>query len=357
MARKAPRKKAAPRRTAPAKKSAAKRPTAARKSGPLTLKFGCGSYDRLEALWTGDVKPKGIALSVTRIDYPRRLFDLMDRGKFDVAEYGMTGLVENAAVGDDRFAALPVFPSKMFRHGYIYVNRRAGIRDPHDLAGRRIGVPSISQTAAIWQRGQLAHDYGVDLSGVTWVTGAIDRPGPLLAGLTAPKLHVPTKIEVNTSKYKSLDDLLVAGEIDAILGANRAPSIGKNPDIVRLFPDYAAEERAYYKRTGIQPIMHGVVVKRRIYDKNPAIARNLYDAFEAAKRKALEHLRPWGAQPIMLPWMEAELDEVDALFGGDPCAYGLGANRKIIDTLIDYMAEQGFIQTKPRVDDMFVPVA
>jgi 4,5-dihydroxyphthalate decarboxylase len=355
MARKAQRKKATPKRTA-AKKAAPRRKAAARKSGPLALKFGCGTYDRLEALWTGDVKPKGIALSVTRIDYPRKLFDLMDKGQFDLAEYGMTGLVENASVGDDRFVALPVFPSKMFRHGYIYVNRRAGIREPKDLAGRRIGVPSISQTAAIWQRGQLAHDYGVDLSGVTWVTGAIDRPGPLLAGLTAPALHVPTRIEVNNSKTKSLDDLLAAGEIDAILGANRAPSLGKNPDVVRLFPDYAAEERAYYKRTGIQPIMHGVVVKRRVYDRNPAIAQHLYDAFEASKQKALEHLRPWGAQPIMLPWMEAELDEVDALFGGDPCSYGLEPNRKIVATLIDYMLEQGFIKTKPRVDDMFVPV-
>jgi len=354
MAKKA--RKTAPKRKVAAKTTKAKRKPAPRKAAALRLKFGCGSYDRLEALWTGAVKPKGIDLAVTRIDAPRHLFDLMDQGKFDVAEYGMTGLVVNAATGDDHFVAIPVFPSKMFRHGYIYVNRRKGVREPKDLAGRRIGVPNITQTAAIWQRGQLAHDYGADLSGVTWVTGAIDRPGPLGAGIFTPALHVTTKME-KAPPNKSLDDLLVAGEIDAILGANRAPSLGKNPDIVRLFPDYAREEREYYKRTGVQPIMHGVVVKRRLYEKNPGIAASLYRAFVEAKEKALAHLRPWGAQPIMLPWMEAELDEIDELFGGDPCSYGVEPNRKAISTLIDYMYEQGFIAKKPRVDDMFVPVA
>jgi 4,5-dihydroxyphthalate decarboxylase len=346
MARKA-------RKAAPKRKPAKKRAAAKRKSGPLKLRFGCGTYDRLEALWTGEVKVKGVDLAVTRIDAPRHLFDLVDQGKFDAGEYGMTGLVVNAAEGDDRFVCIPVFPSKMFRHGYIYLNRRSGIREPKDLAGRRIGVPNITQTAAIWQRGQLAHDYGVDLSEVTWVTGAIDRPGPLGGGVFTPELHVATKIEVNRAQ-KSLDDLLVAGEIDAIMGANRAPSLGKNPDIVRLFPDYAREEREYYRRTGIQPIMHGVVLKRRMAERNPGLAQSLYRACEEAKEKALAHLRPWGAQPIMLPWMEAELDEVDELFGGDPCAYGVEKNRKIISTLIDYMQEQGFIKTKPRVDDMFV---
>jgi 4,5-dihydroxyphthalate decarboxylase len=348
MARK-PRKKAAPKRKAPMK---TKRRAAPRKAGPLKLKFGCGTYDRLEALWTGDVKVRGVELAVTRLDFPRRLFDLLDQGKLDAGEYGMTGLVENASTGDDRFVCIPAFPSKMFRHGYIYVNRRAGIRDPKDLAGRRIGVPSITQTAAIWQRGFLAHDYGADLSNVTWVVGQIDRPGPLAP---VPKLHVPTRIEPAPAG-KCLDDLLVAGEIDAIIGANRAPSLGKNPDIVRLFPDYAAEERAYYKRTGIQPIMHGVVIKRRVAERNPGLPAALYRACEEAKAKALAHLRPWGAQPLMLPWMEAELDEIDALFGGDPCAYGVEPNRKALSTLIDYMAEQGFISTKPRVDDMFVAV-
>ncbi len=151
--------------------------------------------------------------------------------------------------------------------------------------------------------------------------------------------------------------MLASGEVDAAISA-RTPKvfIDGHPDIVRLFPDYAAEERAYYKRTGIHPIMHGVVIKRRLVERNPGLPAALYRACEQAKAQALAHLRPWGAQPLMLPWMEAELDEIDALFGGDPCAYGLAPNRKTIATLIDYMHEQGFIATKPRVDDMFVAV-
>ena len=190
---------------------------------------------------------------------------------------------------------------------------------------------------------------------MTWVTGAIDRPGPLGAHVDQPKLHVPTKIET-APPDKSLDDLLVEGRIDAIIGANRAPSLGKNPDIVRLFPDYGAEERAYYKRTGVQPIMHCVVVQRRLYQKNPWVAKSLYDACETAKRKALEAMQPWGAHKVMLPWVEESMDELDEIFGGDPYAYGIEANRRTLETLVQYMYEQGFIARKPAVEDMFVPV-
>lgn len=334
---------------------AVKGATARSKPSKLKLTFGCGSYDRMEALWTGEVAPAGIELAVTRLDFPRRLFDMVEKGKVDAGEYGMTQLVINAALGETPFAAIPAFPSKMFRHGYIYVNRRSGIREPKDLAGRRIGSPTLTQTAAIWQRGILTHDYGADLSGVTWVTGAIDHPGPLVAGIGTPSLRVATKAE-RAPSGKSLDDLLVEGRIDAIIGANRAPSLGKNPDIVRLFTEYAAEERAYFNRTGIQPIMHAVVVKRSIYEKNSWVAASLYRACEAAKNRAIDAMRPWGAQKVMLPWVEEAMDEVDEMFGGDPCAYGLDANRKTLETLVGYMYEQGFIDEKPRVDDMFVPV-
>jgi 4,5-dihydroxyphthalate decarboxylase len=321
----------------------------------LALRFGCGSYDRMEALWTGEAAPEGIALEVSKVDVPRQLFDQVDQGKFDAGEYGMTGIVENAAKGDKRFAAIPAFPSKMFRHGYIYVNRRSGIREPKDLAGRRIGVPSISQTAAIWIRGHLEHDYGADLSRVLWITGAADRPGPLTATIIPPKLHVPTRIEP-APPGKSLDDLLVAGEIDALLGANRAPSLGRNPDIVRLFPDYRRVERDYYRRTGIHPMMHAVVVRRDIYDANPWVAASLFRACEAAKRIALDKLRPFGASRSLLPWAEQEMDEVDELFGGDPYSYGIEPNRAALAALIDYMAEQGFIARKPAVEELFVDV-
>src|SRR5688572_23950181 len=128
----------------------------------VKLTLGTGPYDRMEALWTGEVKPKGIELSVERVEQPHELFDMvLDEGKFDVAEFGVSSTIVHAVTGDRSFAHLPVFPSKMFRHSYVFVNRRAGITGPKDLAGRRIGVPTYGQVAVMWIRGHLMHDYGV----------------------------------------------------------------------------------------------------------------------------------------------------------------------------------------------------
>jgi 4,5-dihydroxyphthalate decarboxylase len=322
----------------------------------LKLSFGCGPYDRMEALWTGEVRPKGIDLQFERVEHPHALFDMvLDQGRFDVAEFGVSTTIAHAASGNDSFVHLPVFPSKMFRHSYIFVNRNAGIRSPKDLAGRRIGVPIYGQVAVVWCRGHLMHDYGVDMSDVTWVEGSIDRPGPHGSGLRPQKLHKTVRIE-KARPDRSLEALLLEGGIDALMGAARPPSYGKHPDMVRLFPDYRAEEQAFYKRTGIHPIMHDVVIRRAVYEKNPWIAESLYAACEEAKARADRRLRYGGAQRVMLPWLGADMEEIDALFGSNPWAYGVEPNRKTLATLIEYLAEQGLIEKTPRVDDLFVPV-
>jgi 4,5-dihydroxyphthalate decarboxylase len=320
----------------------------------VKLTLGVGPYDRMEALWTGEVKPRGIDLTVERVEHPHALFDMvLDQGRFDIAEFGVSTTVIHAAAGDKSFVHLPVFPSKMFRHSYIFVNRKAGIRSPKDLAGRRIGVPTYGQVAVMWCRGHLVHDYGADLSEVTWVTGSIDKPGPHGSGLRAEQIHKPVRIE-KAPPDKSLETLLLAGEIDAIMGASRPPAFGKHPDMVRLFPDYRTEEKAFYQRTGIHPIMHDTVIRRAAYEANPWIARSLFDAFEEAKARADRKLRYGGAQRVMLPWLAADMEEIDALFGANAWSYGLEPNRKTLTTLIDYMHEQGVITTKPSVDELFV---
>jgi 4,5-dihydroxyphthalate decarboxylase len=322
----------------------------------VKLTLGTGPYDRIEALWTGEVKPRRIELTVERVEQPHELFDMvLDEGKFDVAEFGVSSTIVHAVTGDRSFVHLPVFPSKMFRHSYAFVNRKAGIREPKDLAGRRIGVPIYGQVAAMWIRGHLMHDYGVDMSAVTWVTGAIHRPGPHGSGLRPEKLYKPVRVE-KAPPDKSLEALLLEGGIDAIIGAARPPSFGKHPDMVRLFPDFRAEEKAFFKRTGIHPIMHDVVIRRAAYDANPWIAESLYAAFEEAKKRADRKLRYGGAQRVMLPWLAADMEEIDELFGDNPWSYGLEANRKTISTLIDYMFEQGVIEKKPTVDELFVTV-
>jgi len=363
MAKKAKpiKRKAAPKRSQ-AKRAQSKKKIAARRAAParatkeLKLSFGCGPYDRMGALWTGEVKPKGIALQFTRVEQPHALFDMvLDEGMFDAAEFGISTTIAHAESGNDEFVHLPVFPSKMFRHSYIFINRRGPIREPKDLAGRRIGCPTYPQVAAIWCRGHLMHEYGVDLSGVTWVQGSIDHAGGHGSGKRPAQLHKPVKIE-KAPPDKSLQQLLIDGAIDAIVGASRPSMFGKHPDLVRIFADSRKEEQEFYKRTGIHPIMHDVVIRRGVYDKNPWIAESLYQACEEAKAKADKKLRYGGAQRVMLPWLAADVEEIDALFGSNPWAYGVEPNRKTLATLIDYMQEQGVIATKPKVDDLFVKV-
>ncbi|HEX9464010.1 MAG TPA: ABC transporter substrate-binding protein, partial [Alphaproteobacteria bacterium] len=249
--------------------------------------------------------------------------------------------------------AIPVFPSRVFRHGYIFVNKRAGIRTPKDLEGKRVGVPLYTMTAAIWQRGHLMHEYGVDLSTVRWVQGAINARTSHGTPTVLPLLK-PVAIE--QAQGQSLSELLDAGEIAAMLGTNPPDCFGKNPDIVRLFPNFREVERDYYTRTRIFPIMHLVVIKQEVHEKHPAVAASLYRAFCAAKDMALEKMRFTGTLRYMLPFLPDDLDEIDRVFGGDPWPYGVEPNRPTLEALVQYLAEQNVIAKPPPIESLFLPV-
>lgn len=322
----------------------------------LKLTLACGPYDRTEALERGTVRPDGIDLDVVTIQSPRTLFDrFIHDGAFDVAEYGISSLIEDVAAGNDAFVGLPVFPSKAFRHGFIFINRNSGIETPGDLAGKTIGTPLWIQTAAIWIRGHLRHDYGVDLGSVRWVQGAVEHAGAHGDDPPLPSPLMPLDI-VKAPPDRSLNDMLAAGEIDALIGSRAPDSIRHDSAVGRLFADYRAVERAYFAKTGIHPIMHCVAIRRAVYEANPWIARSLYDAFCASKDWALEMMRFSGAQRYMLPWLFSDLDEIDALFAGDPWPYGIDANRPTLTALTGYMAEQGMIDREIPIEDLFVPI-
>ena len=321
----------------------------------LKLTLACGPYDRIEALRTRKVVPEGIDLDVQVAEDPRTLFDrVMSQAGFDCAEMSTSEHIANTALGTSPHVALPVFPSRVFRHGFIVVNKRSGIKTPKDLAGRRIGVPLYTMTAAVWIRGMLEDDHGVDLSDVTWVQGAVQRPGSH-GDPHPPPLLKPIKIENNRSQ-RSLDDLLVEGKIDAILGAVMPPSLGKHPDLVRLFPDHSAMERDYYKRTGIHPIMHLIVIRKPVFDANPWIAQPLYRAFVAAKAEAWKALGHTGAPRTMLPWLLDEVAMTRDVFGGEPFAYGLEKNRTTLETLVGYLHRHHMIARRPSLEELFVDV-
>ena len=308
----------------------------------LRLALGCSANDRSEALEYGVIKPDGIDLDITTVEVPRALFDrFIFKGEFDASEYGFYHLIQDVAAGENEFVGLPIFPSKSFRHRCVVVNRRSGIKTPKDLEGKTIGTPLWSQTAAIWIRGHLQDDYGVDLSTLRWVQGAVERTG----SHGTPGLP-----------DRSLNDMLIAGDIDAVMGLPIPQSVSTDPDIVPLFPDSRAVERDYYQRTGIHPIMHCIAIRRSVYEHNPWIGQSLYDAYCEAKDWALDKMRFADVQRYMLPWLYGDLDEIDEIFGGNPWPYGINANRAAIEALIRFMAEQGMIRREMAPEDLFAPV-
>src|SRR5277367_2380404 len=252
----------------------------------LQLSFACALYDRMLALYTGEVKPDGIDLNFIAIDQPRPIFDRMSGGReFDVAEYSSSEFTQRFVRNECPFVAIPVFPSIAFRLGFIAINRKSGIKSPKDLEGKRVGVPLYTMTAAIFINGLLHHEFGVDLTKIHWVQGAMNERGAHGSPTVLPLLK---KISIeNNSSHKTLGELLAEGKIDATLGTSLPDEIRTNPDIVRLFPNFVDVDKDVYKRKKIYPIMHLVAIKKSVYERYPFVATSLFDAFVKSKKIAL----------------------------------------------------------------------
>jgi 4,5-dihydroxyphthalate decarboxylase len=311
---------------------------------PLTLGFG--EYDRTEALRTGEVSPEGIDLTYECISPPSAIFGRMLHDEaFDASEMSLSNYLMGLSQGDRRFIALPVFPSRTFRHSFIWINAEAGIREPRDLIGKRIGCPDYSMTALLYIRGLLQHEYGVAPDSVRWVRG---RPEKTV-------LKLPAGVQVEDAPAGArLPDLLESGAIDALASTSPPP---RSPRIARLIPNSREVEAAYFRRTGIFPIMHTVVLRRPIYEANPWAAASLANALQRAKEIAAERLRRDSSGVRSLPWGETDLEELDDLFGGDAYPYGVAANRATLEAALDYSYEQGLSERRLALDDLFAPEA
>ena len=320
----------------------------------LKLTFACGLYDRMLSLYTGEVQPDGIDLNFIAIDDARAIFDRMAGGlEFDIAEFSSSEFISRFSAGKNPFVALPVFPSRVFRHSFYCYNRKSGIKTAKDFEGKRVGVPLYTMTAAIFARGHLQHDYGVDLSKIRWVQGAMNSAGAHGNPHVLPMLK--NVLIENNKSGKSLSDLLAAGEIDATLGALIPDCLHTSLDVMRLFPNYREIERDFYKRTKIFPIMHLLAIRRDVYERHPFIASSLYDAFNKSKALALGRMRSHGTLRYMLPWLPADMEEIQEVFGGDPWPYGVEPNRPTLDALVSYLHEQGLIAEKIPIEKLFVP--
>ena len=308
----------------------------------------------MAALADGRVSVEGVDLTYIAIKSGPEIFSRMIKGhEFDVSEMSASTYLSARTRGDFPFVAIPVFPSKVFRHGYIFINKNAGIEKPSDLAGRRVGTMGYGQTAAVWIRGMLQDEQGIDLRSIRWLEGGSEAP---FSG-RSKDFKVPPGITIEKiADNVAMGDLLARGEIDAMLGARHPVTFGKNRNVVRLFPNYRAAERDYFQRTGIFPIMHTVVMREELYRREPWIAASLFKAFEEAKAVAYRDMRFTGAMRYALPWLYQDLDEIDELFDGDPFVYGLAKNRKSLEALARYLQEQGFVDTAIAVDKIFAPI-
>jgi 4,5-dihydroxyphthalate decarboxylase len=320
-----------------------------------TLSFACGPYDRMQALYDGSVAVDGADLAPKIIQRPLEIFSRMLKdGEFDVAEMSLTHCFVLGAAGTARFVTLPVFPSRMFRHGFIFVNRASGIRSPQDLAGRRIGVQGYQMTAAVWIRGHLRSSYGVDLDSVSWFEGGVNSPGVAGGDTTSFRPSRPLNIRAIGSA-DTLSAMLARGDIDALIGADAPHSLGSE-HVVRLFPDYHAVERDYYQQSGVFPIMHALVLREDLHRQHPWLADALFQACIAAKTAAQAGMKYTAALRFMLPWLFDHLAELEQVFGPDPWPYGLKANRTTLNTFARFLCDDGFIAQSPRLEDIFVPV-
>jgi 4,5-dihydroxyphthalate decarboxylase len=319
----------------------------------LRLTLACWNYDRTRAVQEGRVPIDGIELNYLNLPVEETFFRMLRYREFDVAEMSLSSYTLSLFRENPPFVAIPVFPSRFFRHSCIYVHAASGIREPKDLAGKRIGNPEYQMTAPVWIRGIMSDEYGVPAASSTYLSGGEEETG------RPEKLALNLPPEIRTQAIpgdRTLSRMIEAGEIDALYTA-RAPSTFRNGEgsVRRLFPDYRRIEREYFEKTKIFPIMHTVAIRRDVYEKNPWVAQSLYKAFAAAKREAWEDLHEMAALKTMLPWLVQHVEDTEKTMGRDFWPYGLEPNQRVLETFLRYSYEQGLSKRQLNPKELFAP--
>jgi 4,5-dihydroxyphthalate decarboxylase len=318
----------------------------------LHLTLAISHYDHVADLMLGRVPVDGIELNVLHLQVEEIFFRMFTYRDFDVAEVSMAKFSSLASQGDSPFVGIPVFPSRVPRHSSIYIRRDGSVRQPSDLAGKRVGIPEWAQTAAVYSRGLLQHQYGVDLASIEWVQAGVDQPGRQ----EKVKLNLPAGIRYRPAPTKSLGGMLVSGEIDAALSAHPPLCFDEgHPNITRMFEDYLDLEQDYVKKTGIFPIMHTVAIRREIVERNPWVAMSLYKAFEESKRRSVARALNPTTSALPIPWGYEIARRMQAISGDELLPYGIEANRTTLDAFLQYGFEQGVMHRRMQPEDLFPP--
>lgn len=318
----------------------------------LRLTFAASEYEHTRDLTSGAVRAEGIDLTYLPLTVEETFFRFLNYQEWDVSELSFGKYVSLASQDDPRFVAIPVFPSRVFRQSSLYVRRDSPLKRPEDLRGKRVGVPEWAQTAAIYTRGWLHHDVGIPLSEIRWVQAGVNEAGRE----EKVALRLPEGVSLEPRTDRSLTELLLAGEIDAIASAHPpAPVEAGGSEIVHLIADYRAVEEAYFRATGIFPIMHVVAIRRPVWEANKWIAFSLFRGFEEAKRRSQARMVEVTASRVPFAWGFEAAEKARALFGEDFFPYGIEPNRKTLEAFLRYAHEQGVCHRLLSPEDLFVP--
>jgi len=311
------------------------------------LTLAIGDYDHTRDVATGRVPVQGVSLNVLYLPPEEAFFRFTFFREWEVSEMSMGKYVSLRSQEDRGITAIPVFPSRVFRQSMIYVREGSKITRPEQLKGKRIGVPEWAQTAVIYARGYLVHQAKVPLASVEWVQAGVNQAGRV----EKVKLKLPKGVRLRPEPKRSLNDMLLAEDIDAVLSARPPRDFGRG--IQRLFPDYEAIEAAYFKKTGVFPIMHVIVIKSEVLERHPWLAMNLYKAFEEAKRRSIERLSDITASHAPLAWLVPYTERMKSLFGEDFWPYGLEKNRTTLQAFVDFAFEQGVCHRRLELEELF----
>jgi 4,5-dihydroxyphthalate decarboxylase len=319
----------------------------------LKLTVAVTYYDRTRALLDGRVGIEGCETTVLELEPEEMFHRALHYREFDVAELSFSNFLTLTAEGTCPYLGIPVFPGRKFRHSGIFINTRSGIEKPEDLAGKVVGTPEYQVTAVTWVRGILEDVHGVKPTDVSWRWGGLKEPGRAQKTDFVPP---PGLTLEPIPDGATLQDMLAAGEIDALISP-RSPACfdAGHPDVRRLFPDYVEQEKAYFRRTGIFPIMHLVGLRKELVEANPWLPDSVVKAFEEAKRLALEEVAYNNIPRGTNPWMDAHTADARAVMGEDIWPYGVDANRTCVEAFLRYHHDQGLAARPLTLEEIFVP--
>ncbi|MEE4602469.1 MAG: ABC transporter substrate-binding protein [Desulfobacteraceae bacterium] len=325
----------------------------------LSLIVSGYKLDRVEALIDGRVQVEGCDIKFEPLgigDINTNVFS--GPQTLDVTEIGLHPfMLAYANDGFREYSLLPIFPLRVFRHKSIFIRTDRGIKGPEDLRGKKVATPGFSSTSLTWLRGIVQHEYGVKPEEIQWVQSSKDSSAKAAGKVSKQESMVPKGLSVSKGpEGKDESDLLESGDVDALFHAAEPRAyVEGHPKVARLFPDFRKTERSYYKKTGIFPIMHAVVIRNTLVDQHPWLAKAVFDAYSKAKIMMYGHLRKVGWATISLPWVAQEIEETRALMGDNFWPYGIAPNRKALEALFQYSHEQGLATRRLTIEELFHP--